>query len=62
LGFNQGAELPDPHRLLKGTGKKIRHIRFDSSDDLEHEYLRTYIRAAIEHARTAPTKGPRSKK
>ncbi len=32
LGFNRGAELPDPHRVLKGTGKKMRHIRFDSSE------------------------------
>ena len=62
LGFYRGAELPDPHRVLKGTGKKFRHIRFDSSDDLEHGYLRTYIRAAIEHARTLPTKGRRRKK
>ncbi len=62
LGFYQGGELPDPHRVLKGTGKKMRHIRFDSLDDLEHGYLRTYIRAAIDQARTGPTKGPRGKK
>jgi len=62
LGFYRGAELPDPHRVLKGTGKKMRHIRFDSSDDLERGYWGTYIRAAIEQVRTAPTKGPRRKK
>jgi hypothetical protein len=50
LGFYRGAALPDPHRVLKGAGKKFRHIRFDSPEDLAHEYLRTYIRAAIEHA------------
>jgi hypothetical protein len=48
LGFYYGAELPDPHGALRGTGKKMRHIRFDSPDDLRHRYLRTYIRAAIE--------------
>jgi len=48
LGFYFGAELPDPHGLLKGTGKKMRHIRFDSPDDLRHRYLATYIRSAIE--------------
>ena len=48
LGFYLGAQLPDPHRVLKGTGKKMRHIRFDSPDDLRPRYLRTYVRSAIE--------------
>lgn len=61
LGFYRGGELPDPHRALKGTGKKMRHIRFDSLDDIEHGYLWTYVRAAVEHARTAPTKTSRRK-
>jgi hypothetical protein len=30
LVFYRGAEIPDPHRILKGTGKKMRHIRFNS--------------------------------
>ena len=50
LGFYRGAELPDPHRVLKGTGKKMRHIRFDSPEDLRHSYLRTFILSAIECA------------
>ena len=62
LGFYRGAELPDAHRVLKGTGKKMRHISFHSADDLAHGYLRTYIRAAIEQVRTAPRKAPRGKK
>jgi hypothetical protein len=56
LVFYFGAELPDPHGLLRGTGKKMRHIRFDSSDDLRHRYLRTYIRSAIEIVGATPTK------
>jgi hypothetical protein len=48
LLFYSGADLPDPHGVLKGTGKKMRHIRFDSPDDLRHRYLRNYIRSAIE--------------
>lgn len=48
LVFYYGAELPDPHGVLGGTGKKMRHIRFDSPDDLRHRYLRIYIRSAIE--------------
>lgn len=48
LVFYCGAELPDPHGVLKGSGKKMRHIRFDSPADLRHRYLRTFIRSAIE--------------
>jgi len=49
LGFNQGALLPDPHGLIAGTGKKIRHIRIAAKEDLKLP-LRPYIRAAIEQA------------
>jgi len=48
LGFYRGARLPDPHRALKGTGKQMRHIRFDSPDDLRHSYLSSYIHSALE--------------
>ena len=48
LMFHYGSELPDPHCVLAGTGKRIRHIRFNSPDDLRHSYLRGYIRSAIE--------------
>jgi len=48
LVFYHGAELPDPHGVLRGTGKKMRHIRFDSPDGPRQAYLRTYIRSAIE--------------
>lgn len=27
LGFFQGADLPDEHGLLEGTGKRMRHIK-----------------------------------
>jgi hypothetical protein len=50
LVFFHGAKLPDPHRVLKGTGKQMRHIRFDSPEDLRRSYLRSYIRSAIELA------------
>jgi hypothetical protein len=48
LMFYYGAALPDPHGVLRGSGKKMRHIRFDSSDDMRRPYLRNYIRSAIE--------------
>ena len=50
LGFNQGARLPDPHGLIKGTGKLIRHIRITTEADLKRP-LRPYIQAAIKQAK-----------
>ena len=61
LGFYHGAQLPDPHGVLTGNGKQMRHVRFDSPDDLCHPYLSGYIRSAIELVGTAPTKS-RTKK
>ena len=48
LVFYYGAWLPDPHGVLRGSGKQMRHIRFDSPEDLGRRYLRAYIRSAIE--------------
>lgn len=28
VGFEHGAELPDPHGLLTGTGRRVRYLRF----------------------------------
>jgi hypothetical protein len=29
VGFFQGTALPDPAKLLEGTGKRIRHVNSD---------------------------------
>src|SRR5262249_28761746 len=47
LGFNKGAQLPDPNGLLEGTGKMIRHLRITSADDLKKSFLLRFIRSAI---------------
>jgi hypothetical protein len=62
LMFYFGAHLPDPQGILKGTGKQMRHIRFDSLDDLRHAHLRGYISSAIELAEIAPQTKPRRKR
>jgi len=46
LGFNHGATLDDPLGILKGTGKRIRHISIKTPADLEQPELRSYIRRA----------------
>ena len=50
LGFNYGATLADPHGVLQGSGKQVRHIKIASIADLEKPYLRHYISAAIAQA------------
>lgn len=49
LGFNQGAELPDPAGLLAGPGKTMRHTRITEPEDLEEPALRTLLEAAAAH-------------
>ena len=39
LGFNYGAELPDPKGLLEGTGKLFRHIKIKSIEQLSDKDL-----------------------
>lgn len=50
LGFNKGTLLPDPKKLLKGTGKLIRHIPIAKIDDFDNEAVNELIKAAIELA------------
>ena len=44
----QGASLPDPHALLKGTGKLARHIKVTQSTDLTSPAVRTLLEAAYQ--------------
>jgi hypothetical protein len=49
LGFNQGAELPDPEGLLGGPGKTLRHAKISAPEDLESPALRRLFQAAVPH-------------
>jgi hypothetical protein len=44
LGFNYGAELPDPYNLLEGTGKLFRHIKIKSIEQLSNKELVKLLR------------------
>ncbi len=46
LGFCRGAALPDPHGVLEGAGKAMRHIKLRSKADLGRPFLLSYVRAA----------------
>ena len=46
LGFLRGTELPDPHGLLEGTGKLLRHVKIRRLEDLERPGIRALLAAA----------------
>lgn len=56
LGFNYGAELPDPTGLLEGTGKLFRHVKLHAADQLDDQALIALLRFATTH-RVPPVKG-----
>jgi hypothetical protein len=49
LGFNQGADLPDPEDLLEGPGKLLRHTKIAKPEDLEDPALRRLLEMAKDH-------------
>jgi hypothetical protein len=49
LGFNYGAELPDPGELLEGTGRLFRHVKLASAVDVRRAALRKLVTAATRH-------------
>jgi hypothetical protein len=70
LGFNRGAQLPDPNRMLEGKGKSIRHTTIRNQSELERPFVRRYLQTAIEQvaksvaqppSKRAPRKAGRSK-
>jgi len=46
VGFFQGTELDDPHGLLEGTGKFMRHVKLSPETEVDKEALKDLIRAA----------------
>ena len=47
LGFPRGTELPDPERLLTGTGKRARHVKITTLQDADLPGLRGLIEASV---------------
>lgn len=48
LGFNQGTLLTDPGQLLQGTGKLIRHILINTSEDYKKPEVKSLLEEAFE--------------
>lgn len=46
VGFFHGFALRDPHHLLQGTGKRMRHVKLTAGNSIDAEALRQLIERA----------------
>ena len=46
LGFEKGASLTDPSKILKGTGKEMRHINITTLEELKQPEIQQLIEEA----------------
>jgi hypothetical protein len=49
LGFYYGSDLPDPEKLLEGTGKSLRHIKISQKEQLDNPAVRELIEVASKY-------------
>jgi hypothetical protein len=65
LGLVGGAALPDPGRLLEGTGKSHRHVPLKAASDLRRPGLEKLVQTAFdawrERGRRAHAERPRAR-
>jgi Domain of unknown function (DU1801) len=58
LCFVRGASLPDPSKVLLGSGKQTRFVRLPSAEVLQQSAVRTLLAVAADRAKTPlPTSG-----
>src|ERR1043166_2059086 len=58
LYFSQGPQLPDPKRILLGSGKQTRFVQVEAASRLAHPDVEALIAATIDQARIPfPSKG-----
>ncbi|MFZ1701243.1 MAG: DUF1801 domain-containing protein [Pyrinomonadaceae bacterium] len=53
LGFYNGAALADPAGLIEGTGKRLRHVKVYSTDEVAQPAIRQLLEAAKAERRQA---------
>lgn len=51
LFFLQAKGLPDPDRILKGSGSVVKHLVLRAADDLEHPSVRGLMHEAVQRAK-----------
>ena len=47
LGFNRGTQLPDPDKLLEGTGKISRYIKIKSEEQIKSIAIKKLLETAF---------------
>lgn len=57
FAFMRGAALPDPHKLLEGTGKGVRHVKLRSVADVKKPGVKQLIVKAASLNRKDPPSG-----
>lgn len=57
LSFYRGATLPDPHKILLGSGSQNRFIRLDTADVLARPEVAALLDAAIDQGKRPPVSG-----
>jgi hypothetical protein len=57
--FLHGARLADPHKLLKGSGTRVRHIVLEGPETLDRPAVKALIRAAAAGLPRPPKGGAR---
>ena len=61
LSFYYGSTVPDPHKLLLGSGSQNRFIRLESARTLSHPHVAALISAAVEQGKTPLAAGGKRK-
>jgi hypothetical protein len=51
LCFLQGAALPDPHRILRGSGKVVRNVRLETIGNFDAPDVAMLLTLALDSAR-----------
>jgi hypothetical protein len=61
LGISWGAELPDPQKLLEGSGKVHRHVKLKAESDLKTPALQAILKAGLQRweSKQGPAKAKR---
>src|SRR5258707_13746442 len=57
LAFLRGAKLPDPEKLLEGTGKGVRHVKLRSVADVKRPGVKKLITEAAKLNKKDPPSG-----
>ena len=57
FAFMRGAALPDPDKLLEGTGKGVRHVKLRSVADVNRPGVKKLIAEAVKLNKKDPPSG-----